>query len=176
MALTSKYSLCYCTKWGVWNSSNIHHAVCERQETKLSNIHHVCLLVKDEGGTWVVWNHHDWTSLIPVIPVLPLSISHGGVSSFQFKVCCCKQFHKVLLLGDPYYCVYWVKRCNQCWLWEKRAAWNYQEYIFIKISITLIPGMHFLSWVTLSCKRLKNVNKICIFFQWVTEKHLFYLL
>ena len=36
VALTSKYSLCYHTKWGVWSSSNIH-AVCERQEMELSN-------------------------------------------------------------------------------------------------------------------------------------------
>ena len=40
----------------VWSSSNIYHAVCERQEMKLSNIHYVSssgLLVRDEGGTQV---------------------------------------------------------------------------------------------------------------------------
>ena len=49
----------------VWSSSNIYHAVCERQEVKLSNIHYVSssgLLVKDEGGTQVrarvVLTHH----------------------------------------------------------------------------------------------------------------------
>jgi len=53
LALTSK---CYCTKRGAWNSSNIHHPVCERQEMKLSNSHCVswqyssCLLEKDGGG------------------------------------------------------------------------------------------------------------------------------
>ena len=85
VAWNSKYSLCYCTNWGVWSSSNIHHPVCERQEMKLSNIHCVnssCLLVRDEGGTQVrvrvVLTHHDWTSLIPVIPILANMMLLGG--------------------------------------------------------------------------------------------------
>ena len=65
----------------------LSYAVCERQETKLSNIHHVSssgLLVRDEGGTQVrarvVLTHPRLNQFNTFNTLLPMSTSYDAVS------------------------------------------------------------------------------------------------